>query len=72
MKYDFFRKCEGEVTQKSSNDLEEFKDFCHYSALSNWKNHKALIELCLKESGTYALTGNDVKYFIIEGEKQHG
>lgn len=61
--YLFVRTCEGEVIKKVSSDLDEFKDFCHYSSLSDWTEHKKLIEKCLK-SGRYAFTGNDVKYYV--------
>ena len=63
-KYLFIREFEGEIQKKVSTDLEEFKDFCHYSSLSDWAAHKKLIEQCLFRS-SYVLDGNDVKYFIF-------
>lgn len=63
--YLFIREFEGDVLKKSSTDLEDFKEFCHYSSLSDWETHKKYIEKCLDNTGAYALTGNDVKYYIV-------
>lgn len=63
-KYLYIREFEDEVTRMTSNDLEEFKDFCHYASLSDWGKHKEFIERCLREGDTYSFIGNDVHYFI--------
>jgi hypothetical protein len=64
MKYVFVREFEDTVERIDSADLEEFRTFCHYSSLSDWRQHKRLIKKCLQESGGYELTGNDVKYYV--------
>jgi hypothetical protein len=64
--YVFVRQFEDQTLTQSSSDLEEFKKFCHYSSLSDWKKHKELIELCLSLKGFYPFDGNDVKYYILK------
>lgn len=65
-RYVFVRQDETGVRRIDSADLDEFKSFCHYTSLSDWEEHKELIKKCLKSSGVYAFTGNDVKYYVYE------
>ena len=64
--YLFIRADEGEAITKLTNSLDDFKEFCHYSSLSNWKSHKRHILKCLDSSGIYVFDGNDVHYYIIQ------
>jgi hypothetical protein len=69
VRYVFIREFENDRRRTDSADLEEFKNFCHYSSLSDWNEHKKLIEKCLEKSGSYELTGNDVKYYVYKFDK---
>ena len=63
--YLFIRMDEaGTVTQLTDN-LDDFKSFCHYSSLSDWTEHEKLIKKCLQKTCQYAFTGNDVWYYIL-------
>lgn len=64
-KYLFIRMDEEGVLTKLTADLDDFKLFCHYSALSDWSEHKKLIKKCLQKTCQYAFTGNDVWYYIL-------
>jgi hypothetical protein len=67
-KFLFVRSFEGHLIKKKSNNLDEFKDFCHYASLSDWTKHRKIIEKCLV-NGNYVFTGNDVKYFVYNVEE---
>jgi hypothetical protein len=61
-----FLRLESEgATTKFSSDLNEFYDFCHYSSLSDWKEHKKIILKCFREDGKYEFVGNSVSYYIF-------
>jgi len=65
-KYLFIRSDECGPTVKLADSLDEFKNFCHYSALSDWEDHKKVILQEFSEIGIYIFAGNDVHYYIIQ------
>ena len=64
-KYLFIQMFEDGVTTQLTDNLDDFKEFCHYSSLSDWAEHKKLIKKCLRKSCQYEFTGNDVWYYIL-------
>jgi len=56
---------EDDVQTLITKDLNDFKEFCHYSSLSDWKVHKETILSWTKEGQVYSFTGNDVQYYVI-------
>ena len=64
-KYLFIRMFEDGATTKLTDNLDDFKEFCHYSSLSSWDEHKKLIKKCLQKTCQYEFTGNDVWYYIL-------
>ena len=63
--YLFIRMFEDGVTTQLTDNLDDFKEFCHYSSLSGWGEHKKLIKKCLQKTCQYEFTGNDVWYYIL-------
>ena len=61
----FVRLFETDATVKLSTNLDDFKDFCHYSRPDYWAEQKEVIEDCLDKSGKYVFEGNDVHYYIL-------
>jgi hypothetical protein len=64
-KYLFLRLDSEGATTKFSDDLDEFYDFCHYSSLSDWTEHKKIIRKCFREDGKYEFVGNSISYYIF-------
>ena len=48
-KYLFIRMFEDGVKTKLTDNLDEFKTFCHYCGLSDWAEHKKFIKKCLQK-----------------------
>ena len=63
--YLFICADETETKVKLSEKLDDFKDFCHYTELSDWEEHKKYINKILDKSNIYVFNGNDVHYYII-------
>ena len=63
--YLFIRMDEEGAITKLTDNLDDFKSFCHYSSLSDWAGHKKLIKKCLQKTCMYEFTGNDVWYYIL-------
>jgi hypothetical protein len=64
-KYLFIRIDEAGVVTQLTDNLDDFKSFCHYSSLSDWTDHKKLIKKCIQKTCQYAFTGNDVWYYVL-------
>lgn len=64
-KYLFIRMFEDGVKTQLTDNLDEFKTFCHYCDLSDWAEHKKHIKKCLQKTCMYEFTGNDVWYYIL-------
>ena len=65
MKYLFVRLDEEGAQVKLSEDLDEFKTFCHYASLSDWAHHKKIILDCLDRDTVYTFTANDTWYYVL-------
>ena len=63
--YLFIRMDEAGVVTQLTDNLDDFKSFCHYSSLNDWPEHEKLIKKCLQKTCQYAFTGNDVWYYIL-------
>lgn len=63
--YLFIRMDESGVVTKLTDNLNDFKEFCHYSSLSDWGDHKKFIKKCLQQTCQYEFTGNDTWYYIL-------
>jgi hypothetical protein len=64
--YLFIRISENNATVKLTEDLNEFKEFCHYSGLSDWDVHKQVILQNMRKLGIYIFDGNDVWYYVVQ------
>jgi hypothetical protein len=51
---------------KLAKDLNEFKDFCHYSWMSEWDVHKQRILQNVDKYGFYIFDGNDTWYYVVQ------
>lgn len=63
--YLFIRMFEDGVKTQLTDNLDDFKEFCHYGNLSDWSEHKKLIKKCLQKTCQYEFTGNDVWYYVL-------
>ena len=63
--YLFIRMFEDGVATQLTDNLDDFKEFCHYCDLSDWTEHKKYIKKCLQKTCQYEFTGNDVWYYIL-------
>ncbi|GHV13226.1 hypothetical protein FACS189491_07850 [Spirochaetia bacterium] len=64
--YLFIRLDECSADVKLAEDLNEFKEFCHYADLSDWDIHKQTVLQNIDKYGFYIFDGNDVWYYVVQ------
>ena len=72
-KYLFIMWIEGYIKRMETDNLDDFREFCHYCHLDDskaWERHKKVIKKSFNNFLPYEFTGNDVKYYIFPIEEE--